>query len=104
MNMTEREANRVYDLLVRLAGASNRALHRELFISRVTGSEESSYIFCGQLGFGGKFLNQHGLWYVSADLYDFNSNPDLAIQISQINAALFELKSFFTALTAATTD
>lgn len=104
MKLTDQQANGVYDLLVRLAGASNRAFHRESFINAVTTRDDCEYRFCGALGFGGKFFNMNGLWYVSADFFDLMNNEDMVIRINQVNGALYGLKAFYSALTTATVD
>lgn len=96
MSMTVREANAIYDLLVRLAGASNRELHRTMFIDSVVLRGTNEYRFCGALGFGGKFYASN--WRVSAYPEDVAANSDLELIVNHTNNALYELKAFFSAL------
>lgn len=102
MNLTSQQANAVYDILVRMAGADNRAESRENFVQlQVEGCRE--YRFCGALGYGGKFWNSEGRWYVTAYPEDQAGNSDLELIINHANGALYELKKFFSVLAATTT-
>lgn len=100
MKLTTEQANAIYDILVREAGADNRASRREMFVAaatKVTGNLE--YRFCGALGFGGKIWISKNEWYVSASPSDLNYVT--VGSIMQANAALASLKTHYDALAEA---
>lgn len=79
------DANRVYDVLVRCAGASDDLDARVLFVqAQVRGCEE--YRFGGWLGSGGKFRNVRGNFYV--DCYPEDSTPERVRIVAETNREL----------------
>jgi len=100
--LTAEQANAVYDILVREAGADNRAWQREMFIQVMTKTDPrpmNEYRFCGALGFGGKFWNDNSKWYVTAYPEDM-SFIDSGV-ITRTNAALANLKTSYSTKAAA---
>lgn len=53
--LTEKMANKVYDILVAECGASDRPDDRQWFVCGQTREVVREWRFCGSLGFGGKF-------------------------------------------------
>lgn len=92
--MTEAQANAVYDLLVQHADApaSPDSWMRQDFIHHQTAGSTDEYRFQGMLGFGGKFWNCNGRWYVSAYPETVKGRPELQAAIDATNAALSELR------------
>jgi len=92
--MTTAQANAVYDLLVEHCDApgSPDSWMRENFIHHQTAGSTDEYRFQGSLGFGGKFWNCNGQWYVSAYPEDVTACPERQQMIDAVNAALTELK------------
>lgn len=103
MSLTDEQANRIYDILVRNAGADNRSHYREMFVVGVTNPKMREYRFIGDLGFGGKFWNSDGKWYVTAYGEDIKYYvlSDRAEMITNANAALAGLKVSYDALSLA---
>lgn len=64
ITLSEKTANRVYNVLVEHAGASNDDQAREHFIQRLCHIGSTEYRFGGALGLGGKIKNKHGQLYV----------------------------------------
>lgn len=91
------QANAVWDVLVEHAGASEDG--REDFVFHQTAGGCTEYRFQGSLGFGGKFWNANGRWYVSA--YREDTTPGRASAIDLTNAALSGLRASYVALAAA---
>lgn len=56
-------ANRVYDILVKVCGASE--MMREAFVLTETTEHCHEWRFGGKIGFGGKFWNTNGRLYVN---------------------------------------
>lgn len=88
--LTAVQANQIYDILVREAGADNRAYSRECFTLTVTAPTFREYRFGGSLGFGGKFWNANDEWYVNMYTEDFN--PGRVEVMVATNATLARLK------------
>lgn len=86
--MTEPQANAIYDVLVREAGANES--DRLSFVVYVTSSERwpLEFRFMGSLGFGGKFwLTRHDpMYYVNC--YREDETPERLATIERTNAAL----------------
>lgn len=93
MKLTRREANAVYDILIREAGADNREHWRENFVQCQTTVAPREYRFGGFLGFGGKFWNTNEGWYVTA--YPEDYTPDLVRIAERTNLELADLKDSF---------
>jgi hypothetical protein len=77
-------ANKIYDLLVQRAEASEH--WRGDFVSHMTGTTRE-YRFQGCLGFGGKFYNDHR-WRI--ECYAEDDTPDRRAIITEVNALLSE--------------
>lgn len=88
--LTPNQANAVYDILVKDAGASEDG--REDFVYLQTHDHLREYRFIGGLGFGGKFRRNgwEDRWYV--DCYTEDLTPERQAMIEAANAALAELK------------
>lgn len=84
--LTTDQANTVYDLLIEHAGASPDG--RDDFIFLQTDQHVDEYRFGGALGFGGKFWNHRGRWYVTAYPEAVKVRPELRGVIEAANAAL----------------
>lgn len=93
MKLTKQQANTVYDILVREAGADNRERWREEFVQSQTTCAPKEYRFGGSLGFGGKFWNSADRWYVTA--YPEDYTPYLAGVIMITNDELADLKDSY---------
>lgn len=102
--ITSDQANSIYDVLVRHAGASNREFHRVQFIQNTALLGQTEYRFCGGLGFGGKFWNDGNAWTVTAYAEDTIADPFLDNMIIFTNSALAGLKASYDALTIALSD
>lgn len=91
--MTGEQANAVFDLLVRHAGA--REEQRDEFVYHMTrGCEE--FRFQGSLGFGGKLYVDRRGWRVGC--YREDLTPERADTIRRVNAALDGCRAVFVAL------
>ena len=87
--ITEAEANNVWDVLVREAGATDRDMDRHAFLHHAVGQEYvQEYRFCGKLGFGGKvFLREQDTgWRVY--YYPEDRNAEREAVYERTNAAL----------------
>lgn len=100
MTLTTSQANAIYDILVREAGASNREFHRTNFVVAAIREDITEYRFGGALGFGGKFFNTHDTWYVSASPEDMSCQ--VMSMIMTTNWELAKLKSSYATHTEAT--
>ena len=95
---TADQANAVYDVLIQRAGASDGLFDGEVttprgdFVFHQTREHITEYPFQGSLGFGGKFWNYAGRWYVTAYPEDISDRPDRQQAIDATNAALAALK------------
>lgn len=87
MKITEELADRIYDILVKDAGAYEP--DRSGFVHRQSNERITEWRFCGSLGFGGKFWNNNGRLYVSC--YREDSTPEREAIIEKVNAQLEEL-------------
>ena len=76
-------AGRILDLLIQDAGAHAR--DRDQFM-RWAKDGYSEFRFCGTLGFGGKFWNNAGRWYISC--YKEDSTPERERTIQAVNEKL----------------
>lgn len=91
--MTEERANRVYDVLVRLAGARDDDDDRLMFVHIQTREWCTEYRFMGSLGFGGKFWRTPDgfgeRWRI--DCYREDETPGRRRIIDETNEALEQL-------------
>lgn len=90
--MTPEQANAVYDILIRHAGA-NEAMRGE-FVLLMTNHRCDEFRFIGSLGFGGKFWRDR--WQVTC--YPEGLTPARAETIRVTNAALDGCRAVFVAL------
>jgi hypothetical protein len=86
--MTKEEASKVYDVLVRIGGASES--DRSGFVYHHVDSKDgcSEWRFCGKLGFGGKYRS--GSNRVSC--YQEDQTPSRVCLIETLNTELAEIK------------
>jgi hypothetical protein len=96
--LTVEQANAVYDILVRYAGASEH--NRDDFVTIQTHQPCTEYRFMGSLGFGGKFWRNDGRWYVSAYPEDIAAQPERERAIRLTNGPLAGLKAASDALSS----
>ena len=91
--MTAEQANAVYDILVERCGApgSSDSWVREDFMHHQISGGTDEYRFQGQLGFGGKFWNCDGRWYVSC--YPEDIIDERQRMIDAANEALAALRA-----------
>ncbi len=88
--LTIEEANQIYDVLIANAGAMG--YWRGDFLSMQTQNPPcAEYRFQGNLGFGGKFRNYDGRWYVTC--YTEDETPKRLDAIAKTNVLLAELKA-----------
>jgi hypothetical protein len=92
--LTEDEANAIYDVLVRHAGAFGD--ERRHFVQVQTDKPCTEFRFRGSLGFGGKFRRARDRWYV--DCYEEDMTPERDRAIRLANAALDGLRASSVAL------
>jgi hypothetical protein len=92
--LTLDEAREVYNILVE-EGAWPDPLPRQRadFISGITRPEFIEYRFIGMLGFGGKFWDSHGKWFVSC--YPEDRTPERDAMIVAANVRLEQLRERF---------
>ena len=59
--LTKETANKVYDILIKYAGASDHDYERRSFVHHQTKKDDvcREYRFKGKLGFGGKLIRRH---------------------------------------------
>lgn len=88
--VTADQANAIWDVLVQHAGAHEGG--REAFVD-VQGHHVpcTEYRFCGALGFGGKFWNYNGRWYVTAYPEDVRDRPGRQAAVDATNQLLAAL-------------
>lgn len=92
--ITEEQASATYDILVRLAGASNDEMERYSFVHATTKKPPTiEYRFMGSLGYGGKFRNNGNRDCPYVDCYSEDSTPARQATIAAVNA---ELSALFT--------
>lgn len=82
----EPDCQKIYDMLLE-AGATER--WRTDFVLHMSGTTRE-YRFGGMLGFGGKFYNPSGRWYISC--YPEDRTDERATIIEGINARLRALQ------------
>jgi hypothetical protein len=88
--VTRERANAVYDILVRLGGASNGTYTRESFVHAHLGTQRvecQEWRFQGKLGFGGKYWSARN----KVDCYYEDETPAYRKLIDQINAELAKI-------------
>lgn len=84
--LTNEQANAVYDILTLHAGAREKG--RIDFVHHQTAGVCTEYRFQADLGFGGKFWNTNGRWYVTAYREDLERWPQIGFAVDAANAAL----------------
>lgn len=91
--LTEEQANKVYDIIVKWVYGGEHKYERRSFIHHHTDATErvsEEYRVSGWLGFGGKFRNHDDrCWYL--DTYDQGHDPIVRYRLAQANLALFKL-------------
>lgn len=88
MKFDERDAGRIYDVLIEECGAT--AFHREQCVRYLTDEHGShEFRFQGSLGFGGKVYYNGGRLYVSC--YPEDRTPERTAMIRSANARLNEI-------------
>jgi len=87
----EREAGDIYDILVESCGARDDAIEKGAFVQAVVGPNFTEWRFQGTLGFGGKFWNNAGKWYVSC--YPEDQTSAMKQTIVEANVALATLRA-----------
>ena len=85
--MTEAQANAVYDILVREAGASEACRGRSDFVYHMTHGKCEEYRFQGTLGFGGKFWPS----WMRVSCYSEDETPERLATILRTDAKLKDL-------------
>lgn len=88
MKITEKTANKIYDVLVEHCGKHEHDEHdRQSFVWHVTDEKQrwTEWRFQGALGFGGKVWNSGG-FYVSC--YSEDNSPERRSMIRAANAEL----------------
>lgn len=95
--MTADQANAVYDVLVGICGASDAKTRTDPYVGpradfeyHQTAGATDEYRFQGALGFGGKFWNCNGRWYVTC--YREDETAQRRAMIEATNAALAALR------------
>jgi hypothetical protein len=83
----EETARRIYKILERHGGAHHDG---EVDFVRAATEGITEYRFIGTLGFGGKFWNNAGRWYVSC--YSEDETPDRKARITAANLELARLR------------
>ena len=86
--LTLEQANRVYDILVTECGASERM--REEFVNYHLTKPwywPTEWRFQGNLGFGGKFWNEHNGWRVSCYQEDETAERRAAMTTADLRLA-----------------
>ena len=93
MKITKPIAHKIWDVLVKHAGASGLLSERNCFVYSFCEDKHppTEYRFCGSLGFGGKFWNNNA-FYVTC--YKEDETPDKTKIILEVNRllALIELE------------
>jgi hypothetical protein len=99
--LTVAQANAVYDILVKHAGASDALIGesrdapvppRAEFVFQQTRQYCAEYRSQGELGFGGKFWHYRDRWYVTAYPEHVKTRPELQDRIDATNTALSALR------------
>lgn len=89
--LTTVEANEVYDVLVKYAGASEAPYERKDFARHQTREVCPEYRFMGHLGFGGKFWRGHReIGYVNC--YNEDESSGRIAKIAQTNVELSKIR------------
>ena len=83
-------ANQIWTILIEEAGS--REEERSAFIYH-QGKGCTEFRIGGPLGYGGKFWNNSGRWYVNCYREDLDRKPELAAIILRVNARLESLRA-----------
>lgn len=97
--LTEEQANAIWDVLVKHAGASADEWDRHDFVSAAMDGTMTEWRFQGRLGFGGKFYLERRRWRVGA--YPEDMTPERQRMVGEANGALAGLRASYEALAAA---
>jgi hypothetical protein len=92
--MTEAIANQIYDVLLTYCGRGpfSSYTNRESFVREFTAANHTrEWRFIGNLGFGGKFWDNGGKYYVSC--YPEDETPERVRTIATVNAELAKIKA-----------
>ncbi len=81
-SMTEERANKIYDLLVTIGGASES--DRDDFVYYHTETKTGQWRFCGYLGFGGKYLSNDN----RVSYYKEDGTPEIIEIANKLNEEL----------------
>lgn len=84
-SLTETLANKIFDILVSHAGA-DKSIRESFVYSQTQGCME--FRFGGLLGFGGKFWNDHGHFYITGYPEDMNDKRRKIITETNITLTL----------------
>ena len=93
MKLSNKEANDVYDILVRLGGAAEHM--RDAFVSAHITEEKwmneccQEWRFCGWLGFGGKYWSRRNV----VDCYREDETPERLELIKKMNEELKKVRT-----------
>lgn len=82
--ITEAQAEHIFDLLVEHAGAHE--FDRKQFLCAQIERDCREFRFCGVLGFGGKFWNNNGRLYINC--YNEDETPKRKRTINKVNKLL----------------
>lgn len=85
--MTRETADKIFDILMDTTGV--KEVQRGEFLHHRDDIIEFR-LYTGQLGFGGKFWNNGGRWYVTC--YRESETPDILGRIARANERLVRLK------------
>ncbi|MFG3698608.1 hypothetical protein ACGF5C_11915 [Micromonospora sp. NPDC047620] len=92
--LTFEQANTIYDILIRHAGADETGRKDFVFAETYPGYHYCDlYRFQGALGFGGTFWHKDGRWYVTTDPEDVAEQPERNNMIQVVNAQLAAAKA-----------
>ena len=88
--MSEEKANKIYDLLVSIGGASETM--RNAFIYHHSKDKDicEEWRFCGKLGFGGKYRSR----YNAVDCYSEDETKERLKIITKLNLELSKIVLF----------
>lgn len=82
--MTREQANAVWDILIREAGATTAESRRHEFVHLHTVEDCREYRFIGSLGHGGKYRSRRN----KVDCYQEDETPERLVVIERTNKAL----------------
>jgi hypothetical protein len=90
--MNTETANQIYDVLLANCGPFPSYSNRDSFVREFTAKNHTKeWRFIGTLGFGGKFWDNNGKYYVSC--YSEDETPERTRTIAVVNAKLAAIKA-----------